>query len=142
MVDEELELEELEEDEEEVKETAPKKNELTPFELAIKEYLEMQAKDDVYLASRLNNPKKNIQECCEYIISEVKKTQRNGFADEEIYAMARHYYNEDVLKFEKGVKAKVVVNKEIAGENKKQTSKAQKAGENSNEQLSLFDLSV
>lgn len=47
-------------------------------------------------APRYANPKKNIDDCCTFIINQVRQSGCNGFADEEIYSMALHYYDEDI----------------------------------------------
>lgn len=65
------------------------------FKRTIQAYLEKRAKTDVLFAPRFNNPEKNIDECINYIFSEVQKSGCNGFADEEIYSMAVHYYDEE-----------------------------------------------
>ncbi|MBP9481471.1 MAG: hypothetical protein KBF15_08460, partial [Parabacteroides sp.] len=39
-----------------------------------------------------SKPEKNIDDCVTYILNEVKKSGCNGFADDEIYSMAVHYY--------------------------------------------------
>lgn len=87
---------------------------MTAFEESIKSYLDARvAAGDNVLAERLSNPKKSIEECCRYICEEVRKTGRQGFADEEIYGMAIHYYDEDDIKLGEKVDCKVVINKEI-----------------------------
>lgn len=54
------------------------------------------------LASKLNNPKKSLKECFDYILIEISKkaTKEDGVAlacgeDEELYALAVHYFDED-----------------------------------------------
>lgn len=81
------------------------------FEQAIKTYLDNRAKEDALFAKTYAKPHKSIEECCRYIIQEVKKTNRQGFADEEIFGMAIHYYDEDSIKVEgKTPQCKVVHN--------------------------------
>lgn len=81
------------------------------FEQAIKSYLDNRAKEDTLFAKTYAKPHKSIEECCRYIIQEVKKTNRQGFADEEIFGMAIHYYDEDSIKVEgKTPQCKVVHN--------------------------------
>ena len=82
------------------------------FEQAIKTYLGSRAKTDELFAQTYKKENKSIEECCRYIIQEVKKTGRQGFADEEIFGMAVHYYDEDNIKVEgKTPNCKVVHNK-------------------------------
>ena len=111
---EELE-EELDETEEvETKETKPKKQNHGMFADTIKAYLDGYSKEDAIFAERYNNPSKNINECCNYIINQVKASGRQGFADEEIFALARGYYTDDVdSKDLKPTNATVVVNHTI-----------------------------
>ena len=71
------------------------------FKEVIKAYLDKRAAEDALFAANYVNPKKSIDECAEYIISEVKKSGRHGFADDEIYGMAVHYYDEEHLEFKK-----------------------------------------
>ena len=43
----------------------------------------------------IRQPEKNIDDCCTFIINQVRQSGCNGFADEEIYSMALHYYDEE-----------------------------------------------
>jgi hypothetical protein len=80
------------------------------FKEAIKKHLDQKAKSDLLFAITYAKGKKNIDDCCTYIINEVKKSGRQGFADEEVFNMAIHYYDEDTIAVGKPTKAKVVVN--------------------------------
>lgn len=99
---------------------------MNEFEKVIKAYLDGKAKEDADFKAKyeaaLSAPvekgakKKDITACCNYIISEVRKTGRQGFSDPEIFGMALHFYDESDIKApdgepQKGVK--VVVNKKI-----------------------------
>lgn len=64
-------------------------------------------------APRLANPKKNIDDCITFILNYVKESGCNGFADDEIYSLAMHYYDEDDIDIGKPLKCKVVVNHTI-----------------------------
>lgn len=68
------------------------------FQKRIKEYLDGKAANDAAFAEKYANEKKSIEECCDFIIGEVKKTNRVGFDDAEIYGLATHYYDEDECK--------------------------------------------
>ena len=59
------------------------------------------AMTDPLFAPNLQKPHKNIEECILYILSEVQRSGCNGFADEEIYSMAVHYYDEDDVEEDK-----------------------------------------
>lgn len=80
------------------------------FKETIKSYLEDRAKTDILFTEKYSNPEKNIDDCCKYILSTVQASGCNGFADEEIFGMAVHYYDEENIEVGKPVNAKVVVN--------------------------------
>jgi len=84
-----------------------------PFAKILSDYLESRGKSDSLFAETLKKAGKSIDECINYIFSEVKKTGCNGFADEEIFAMAVHYYDEDDIKDVKPSNGRVVVNHSI-----------------------------
>ncbi len=65
------------------------------FKNTIKAYLDQRAETDVLFSFQYSKPEKNIDDCITYILSEVNKSGCNGFADEEIYNMAVHFYDED-----------------------------------------------
>jgi hypothetical protein len=88
------------------------------FTTVIDTHLKGLAAKDPLFAETLKKPAKNIKDCCTYILNEVKKTGRQGFADEEIFGMAVHYYDEDDIKPGAAVKAHVVVNQSIKAEKK------------------------
>lgn len=93
------------------------------FAQTIKSYLDKRAEQDELFAQSYNKPNKNIKECVNYILGEVQKSGCNGFADEEIYGMAVHYFDEDNLKDIKEVScSRVVVNHtiELTEEEKKE----------------------
>ena len=117
-----LENEELEQEEEVEETTTEEKQEpssnsnnglkaSTPFERTIQSYLDNCASQDEAFKEHYNNPDKNIVECCNYIMNQVKKSGCNGFADEEIYKMARDYYVDEISKDDtKAISGTVVVN--------------------------------
>ena len=81
------------------------------FKVAIESHLNQLASKDELFAETLKKPNKTIDECIDYIIDEVKKSGKNGFADAEIFGMAVHYYDEDELKApKKSDGGRVVVN--------------------------------
>lgn len=79
------------------------------FQQVISAHLELCALRDESFKTKLENPKKNIDDCIKYIISQVHKSGCNGFDDDEIYGMAMHYYDEAELEI-KEVSATVVIN--------------------------------
>ena len=76
----------------------------------IKAYLDKRAAEDELFAKDYAKPGKNIDDCCDFIISEVKKSGRNGFDDDEVYGMAVHYYNEEEVSFTKNQNCTIVTN--------------------------------
>lgn len=86
---------------------------LTPFETAIKTFLDDYAKGDEAFAKKYANPDKSVAECCRYITQEVRKNAK-GFGgcavctDEEVYGMAIHYYDEADIKVDAAPAAAVV----------------------------------
>ena len=70
------------------------------FEKTIEKYLQEKAANDTLFAVKFAKENKNIQECCSFIVSEVrKKNEKNSrvvcMTDEEVYGLAVHYYDED-----------------------------------------------
>ena len=63
------------------------------FKNTIKAHLDQRAETDVLFSFQYSKPEKNIDDCVTYILNEVKKSGCNGFADDEIYSMAVHYYD-------------------------------------------------
>ena len=84
------------------------------FKQTIKNYLRSRAQEDELFAPRYASPKKNIDDCITYILNYVKQSGCNGFADDEIYSLAMHYYDEDDIEIGKPLtNCKVVVNHTI-----------------------------
>lgn len=80
------------------------------FQKAIKDYLDKRAAEDPQFAEKYGNEKKSIEECCKYILGEVSASGQSGFADEEIFGMAVHYYDEDDIKVQANHVQRVVSN--------------------------------
>lgn len=88
----------------------------SPFKTAICNYLREVCKREPSFVEKVKNPNKDIDKCLDYIIGEVKESGRQGFADDEIYSLALHYYDEsdENLKKHKHIdNVKVVVNREM-----------------------------
>lgn len=73
-------------------------------------YLELRAESDRLFAESFAKENKNIDDCVTYILNEVQKSGCMGFADDEIYSMAVHYYDEDDIEIGKPINGKIVVN--------------------------------
>lgn len=80
------------------------------FKDTILSYISKEAGADPLFKEKFENPKKNIEDCCTYILNQVKKSGQNGFADAEIYGMAIHYYQEENVEVGGKINANVVVN--------------------------------
>jgi len=81
------------------------------FKTVILNYLETRAKSDTLFAKTFAKPAKNIDDCITYILNTVQKSGCNGFADDEIFGMAVHYYDEDQIDIGKPMdNTRVVVN--------------------------------
>lgn len=80
------------------------------FKEVINQHLQGVAANDLLFAETLKKQNKSIDECINYILGTVQKSGCNGFEDQEIFAMAVHYYDEDDIKPGKPINAKVIVN--------------------------------
>lgn len=93
------------------------------FQDTIKVYLDQRAETDVLFSFQYSKPDKNIDDCVTYILNEVKKSDCNGFHDDEIYNMAVYFYDEDNIEIGTPINnAHVVVNHfvELTEEEKEQ----------------------
>lgn len=82
------------------------------FKQQIQKYLNERAKTDILFGPAYDKEHKNIDECIEYVLGEVKKKAGSDNAiamtDEEVYSLCVHYYDEDSIVVGKSnVKAKV-----------------------------------
>jgi len=95
------------------------------FKNTIETYLNQRAENDVLFSLQYSKPDKNIDDCLTYILNTVQKSGCNGFADEEIYSMAVHYYDEDNIDIGNPGNCQVVVNHvvELTEEEKQQARK-------------------
>lgn len=79
------------------------RNSVTNFQMAIKNYLDELAMIDQEFAEKYNLPEKSIEQCCAFIISEMKKSALNGAicaTDDEVYGIAVQYYWENEVKMD------------------------------------------
>ena len=116
---EELEEEYEEEEEQETEQPKAKEKVMGGFEKCIKAYLEGYASRDQYFAKHYAKPKKNIFECCEYIMGQAKKRLQGGncvgMTDDEVFHLAREYYELDKIKDNDKAKANEVIGTESTG---------------------------
>ena len=84
------------------------------FKATLKRYLDSIAEIDDEFAIKYEAEGKSIDDCADYVISQVQKSGCNGFVDDEIYGMAIHYYEEAELgDYKKGASATCVVNHHV-----------------------------
>lgn len=80
------------------------------FKQVIEQKLQEIAKKDELFAKNLLKDDKNIDDCISYILNQVKQSGVCGFADDDIFAMATHYYDEDAIEVGTAVKCQIVMN--------------------------------
>lgn len=81
------------------------------FQDTIARYLMTRAEKDPLVAVKLANPSKTMEQCCAYIIGEVKKSGCCGFTDDEIYGWAMHFWDEPEIEVsDTATNCQVVVN--------------------------------
>lgn len=80
------------------------------FKEVIKAHLDNRAQEDELFAKSYAKEGKNIDDCVTYILNYVQKSGCQGFADEEIYGLAIHYYDEDDIDVGNPVNCNVIVN--------------------------------
>ena len=68
---------------------------MNQFNQVIKSHLDGIAATTPDFAAKYANTAKNLDDCITYILNTVKASGRQGFADDEVYGMAMHYYDED-----------------------------------------------
>ena len=83
------------------------------FKNTIQAHLNNVASNDPLFALTLQKEGKTIDNCITYILNQVQNSGCNGFADEEIFGMAIHYYDEDKIEIGKPINGKVVVNHHV-----------------------------
>ena len=115
-LEEEIDIVEEDTEDEDIKEKSTSKKKENKysldFEKAIKEYLDNFSSSNEIFKVKYESEKKSISECCNYIISEVQASGKNAFTDDEIFYLARHYYEEEDIKVSKSSRTcNVVVNR-------------------------------
>ena len=83
------------------------------FTQTIKNYLDSFANENPLFAEKYKNEKKSINECCGFICDEVRKMGVKGLNDDEVFYLARHYYEEEDVKGSKYTPSQVVVNHQV-----------------------------
>lgn len=113
------------------------------FKKVIEAHLQHRASMDPLFAVSLQKENKNIDDCITYILNTVHNSGCNGFADDEIFGMAAHYYDEDKIEVGKPINSRVVVNHKVESAEPKKQEKPKKrevkSTSNAIVQPSLFD---
>ena len=76
------------------------------FKQAIKSYLDERAKTDELFAVAYAKENKNLDDCVTFILNQVKALANEGcvgMADNEVYSLACHYFDEDDIEVGKPV---------------------------------------
>lgn len=95
------------------------------FKQVIEEYVNNFASTNASFAEKLSNESKNIDDCITYILNKVKASGCNGFADDEIFGMAIHYYEEQNVEVGKPIDTMVVVSRIMEQQNKEKEQEEQ-----------------
>jgi len=83
------------------------------FKETIRNYLEKRASEDDLFAETFQKKNKSIDECCNYVMKCAKEGGATGYADEEVFGWAVHYYDEDDIKNIKPISGTVIVNQKV-----------------------------
>lgn len=84
------------------------------FTKVISAYIEREKDADELFAKCVEEqPNKTIEGCVNYILKTVKDSGIAGWTDEEIFGMAKHFFDERDLKDPGAIKARVVVNHQV-----------------------------
>lgn len=78
------------------------------FKNVIQNYLDERAQYDELFAENYRKKDKDMDSCIQYILNTVKQSGCNGFADDEIYSMAVHFFDEDNIDIGSPINAHVV----------------------------------
>lgn len=104
---------------------------------AIRQYLDSRAESDSLFAIRYADPSKSVEECCQFIINEVKRQGVTVMTNDEVYSLACHYFDGDCTADEIGspLNCKVVISKEQLTEEDKEELRQQAMEQYKEEQL-------
>ena len=86
------------------------------FKQTIKNYLDERAKTDELFAVAYAKENKNLDDCVTFILNQIKALANEGcigMADDEVYSLACHFYDEDIIDIGKPINCGVVVNHRI-----------------------------
>jgi hypothetical protein len=85
-----------------------------PFKKVIEKELNRRAESDPLFAASFGKTNKNIDECISYILKTVQQSGIAGLTDDEVFAIAAHYYDEDNLGTITEMKCRVIINHTVS----------------------------
>lgn len=98
------------------------------FAQVIGEYIEKAKQEDPLFAKCVDDqPKKTVEGCVNYILKTVKDSGVAGWTDDEIFGMAKHFFDERDLKDPGAISARVVVNHHVELTDKEKAEARKKA---------------
>lgn len=100
------------------------------FKQAIKSYLEERAKTDELFAVSYAKENKNLDDCVTFILNQAKAIAREGgcgMTDDEVYSLATHYYDEEIIEVGKVENCGVIVNHRVELSEQEKAEARQKA---------------
>ena len=80
------------------------------FKQVIERQLTEMGENDELFARNLLKADKNMDDCINYILTQVQKSGICGFTDDEVFGMAAYYYEEDLIEKGAHVKCEIVMN--------------------------------
>lgn len=83
------------------------------FKLVIKEEMEKYSSENPDFFINYNKPEKNIDDCCQFIYNEVHKLQKECLTDEEVFNLAKKYYNTEIEVKSESTPSKVISPKQL-----------------------------
>lgn len=86
------------------------------FKQAIKSYLDERSKTDELFAVAYAKENKSLDNCVTFILNQIKALANEGcvcMADDDVYSLACHYFDEDDIEIGKPVNCGVIVNRHI-----------------------------
>lgn len=83
------------------------------FKERIKSHLDQFAESDSLFNTKYKSESKNINDCIQFILNQVKNSGRIGFDDDEIFGMAIHYYDEETIDIGSKISCTVISNTKV-----------------------------
>lgn len=78
------------------------------FQDCIRQYLDNRAENDELFAVKYANPSKTIEQCAQYVMQEVKRMGVCGLADEDVWSLCVHFYEEPEIEVGEPINCHVV----------------------------------